>query len=147
MIINYATITAILNVKKNLYVICCCRGSYIHRTMNSWLYPHTQVKSTLNCVQSNHTPKCVKRRPTETKAVKFDRNRLQIPQWQKSKSLRIPMHKTHSNRTFMTIFVAQGKQWTRRSCDLGTCKIHCTKVVNSPMTTYQTEQSYSVLLI
>ena len=36
------------------------------------------------------------------------------------------MHKPHSNRTFMTIFVAQAKQWTRRSCDLGTCKVQNT---------------------
>ena len=33
------------------------------------------------------------------------------------------MHKPHSNRTFKMIFVASVKQWTRRSCDLGTCKV------------------------
>jgi len=33
------------------------------------------------------------------------------------------------------------KRWTRRSCDLGSCRIHRTKVVNSRKPAYQTEQS------
>ena len=53
VIINYATKTVVINEKKNLYVICCCHGSYIHRTMNSWLYPHIQVKSILNRKRQN----------------------------------------------------------------------------------------------
>ena len=28
VIINYATKTVVINEKKNLYVICCCHGSY-----------------------------------------------------------------------------------------------------------------------
>jgi len=35
------------------------------------------------------------------------------------------------------------KRWTQYSCDLGTCKIHRTKVVNSRMLAYQTEHSCS----
>ena len=53
------------------------------------------------------------------------------------------MHKPCSNCRSMTITIAQMNRWSRRSCDLGTFKIHDTKVVNSHMPAFQTEQSCS----